>query len=129
MTDNAIADAELAEWERLAGEATAGSWGVADRAISPSSRPREAMARDGDAPRKQRNMPIVKVTECVGRFVDIDCGSMAIVDDVCRKWRTLDELVPNIAAIGGAQPDEGPRGRFRITVEFWPENAEEPPTP
>jgi hypothetical protein len=59
--------------------------------------------------------PHIKVTEVVGRF-DFD-------EDGCKVGEArLDDLLPEEAiGPGGDHFKRGQAGRFRITVEFWPE--------
>jgi len=177
-----ITDAELAEWERLANEATAGPWyfngysaifsgplsneydriereieakygdgaptsafaalpetqcayvpvvggdtgtaqGMKDAAFIAAAR--EALPRLVAEVRRLRAdpAPIVKVTECVGHHYG--ASPYLTTQDSADGWIDIAALLPNEACACEA----GRHGRFRITVEFWPENAEEPPTP
>jgi hypothetical protein len=69
----------------------------------------------------QHPAPHVEVTERVGEFRKYDhCAIVSqMPPDGHDGYTTLDDLLPAGAYLGGLRP--GPRGRYRVTVEFWPE--------
>lgn len=66
--------------------------------------------------------PHVEVTEIVGRFRKYDhCAIVVDRPDGVTGYLKLEDALPDEAT---TREHEGPRGRFRITVEFWPEVKE-----
>lgn len=70
--------------------------------------------------------PVKKVTELVGQYFSGFDEDGLDGEPVATPGKTdvfhLRDLVPDAAAKGTTHA--GPRGRFRITVEFWPEASE-----
>ena len=76
-----------------------------------------------DRQRRDTMAPHTRTTECIGQlafeggatFLRAEDGS-----DGDAFWHDLESLAPAPASANQAR---GPRGRFRVTVEWWPEQA------
>jgi hypothetical protein len=66
--------------------------------------------------------PHVEVTEVVGCFRKYDNCAIAVDrPDGVTGYVVLEDVLPDQAT---TPEREGPRGRYRVTVEFWPEDKE-----